>query len=183
MKSRRAISEVLATVIIIALVIGAGGIVAVILTTVNVVDLPGYFQTPESKEVNLSLSIVNVSDSNFDGFNDTIELYISLDAESPTIYVRDIDLLLPTGNTLDEISPWIINETTQTLNETLGYYVHYGTINSTFIIHVSDFYEIDAQIQSGSSLYIVIEYVYYAQGGSRIERMTSYYQSSLITFS
>ena len=60
MKSRRAISEVLATVIIIALVIGAGGIVAAILINVNVVDLPSYFQTPEPKEVNLSLSIINI---------------------------------------------------------------------------------------------------------------------------
>ena len=182
MKSRRAVSEVLATVIIIALVIGAGGIVAAILTTVNVVDLPGYFQTPEPKEVNLTLNVVNISDLNFNDLYDTIELYVSLDAESPTIYIRDIDLLLPTGNTLDEVSPWIINETTATLNETLGYYVHYGTINSTFIIQISDMSRIDAEIQTGSSLYFIIEYVYYAQGGSRIEKIASIYQSSLIIF-
>ncbi len=181
-KSRRAISEVLATVILITLVIVAGGIVAAILTNVNVVDLPGYFQTPEPKEVKLSLNVVNTSDLNFNSFYDTIELYISLDAVSPTIYIRDIDLLLPTGNTLDEIFPWIINETTRPLNETLGYYVPYGTTNSTFIIQVSDLGRADAEIQTGSSLYFIIEYVYYAQGGSRIERMASSYQSSLITF-
>ncbi|MFW9851475.1 MAG: hypothetical protein ACFFDS_00855 [Candidatus Thorarchaeota archaeon] len=182
MKSRKAVSEVLATVIIIALVLGAGGIVAAILTTVNVVDLPGYFQTPEPKEVNLSLNVVNISDLNFNSFYDTIELHLSLDAESPTIYIRDIDLLLPTGNSLDEITPWIIDETSQILNETLGYYVHYGTINSTFIIQINDMGRADAEIQTGSSLYFIIEYVYYAQGGSRIERMTSYFQSSLFTF-
>jgi len=181
-QSRRAISEILATVIIIALVLGAGGIVAAILINVNPVNLPGYFQTPEPREVILSLSIENITDSNFDGFYDTLELFISLDAESPTIYIKDIDLLLPTGNSLDEISPWIIDESSQILNETLGYYVHYGTINSTFIIQLSDLDRVDAAIQNGSSLYIIIEYVYYVQGGSRIERMTSFFQSSLITF-
>jgi hypothetical protein len=181
-KSRRAVSEVLATVIIIALVIGAGGIAAIILTNINVVDLPGYFQTTEPKDVNLSLNVVNISDINFNGLYDTIELFISLDAESPTIYIRDIDLLLPTGNSLDEISPWVIDETSQTLNETLGYYVHYGTINSTFIVQISDMGRIDAEVQTGSSLYFIIEYIYYAQGGSRIERMASTFQSSLITF-
>ena len=182
MKSRRAISEVLATVILITLVIVAGGIVAAILTNVNVVDLPGYFQTPKPKEVNLSLNVVNASDLNINGFYDTIVLSISQGDESPTIYIRDIDLLLPTGNTLDEISPWIIDESSEILNETLGYYVGYGKINSTFIIQISDMSRADAEIQTGSSLYFIIEYIYYAQGGSRIERMASSFQSSLITF-
>ena len=182
MKSRKAVSEVLATVIIITLVIVAGGIVAAILTNVNVVNLPGYFQTPEAKEVNLSLNVANISDLNSNGFYDTIELSISLDLESPTIYIRDIDLLLPTGNTLDEISPWIIDESSEILNETLGYYVQYGKMNTTFIIQISDLSRADAEIQSGSSLYFIIEYIYYTQGGSRIEKMASSYQSALITF-
>ena len=62
-KSKRAISEVLAVVLIISLVIGASAIVGVILLNVDVADLPGGADEVTAKDVHLALALISNEDT------------------------------------------------------------------------------------------------------------------------
>jgi hypothetical protein len=182
-KSRRGVSEVLATVIIIILVTAAASIVAVILVNVEVLTLPGSTgSTTTSKDVNLSIQIVSYNDTDFDSLYDTMVIYVSSDVNSPNIFVRDIDLLLPTGQTVDDYVPWIISDTSQGWNtEYDGYNIPLGTINATFVLDINSLSMNQGEMDQGESLYIVVYYTYITEVGPRIETITDFRQSSLIT--
>ncbi|MHA1551391.1 MAG: hypothetical protein ACTSUP_09635 [Candidatus Heimdallarchaeaceae archaeon] len=181
-KSKRAISEVLAVVIIISLVIGASAIVGVILLNVDVADLPWDTDTVTAKDVHLTLALISSEDTDLDTLFDKISIYLSLDVDSPTIYINDIDLILPTGYTIDKTNPWIIIDTLQTWNgEFSGFTVPYGSINASFDIQASDLSINDGELEDGASIYIIVNYTYISDLGARIQTLTSFYQSELLT--
>lgn len=183
LKSKRGVSEVLATVIIVVLVTAAAAITAVVLLNVDVIYLPGgTATTPTSKTVSLSLYVDSYNDTDFDDLYDTMTIYLSSSVDSPTIFVRDIDLLLPTGQTIDDLVPWVISDTSQGWNtEYEGYNIPLGTINATFIIDISNLFIDQGELENGESVYIVFYYTYITEVGPRIETITDFYQSALIT--
>ena len=182
-KSKRGVSEVLATVIIVVLVTAAASITAVVLINVDVINLPGSTgTTTASKDVSLSILVIDYNDTDFDSLYDTITIYLSSSVDSPTLFVRDIDLLLPTGETIDDLVPWIISDTSQGWNtEYGGYNIPLGTINATFIIDINDLSVDKGEIENGESIYIVFYYTYITEVGPRIETITDFYQSALTT--
>jgi hypothetical protein len=182
-KSRRGVSEVLATVIIIILVTAAASITAIVLVNVDVVNLPGATgTTTTSKEVSLTFYVESYNDTDSDNMYDIMVIYISSSVESPNIFVRDIDLLLPTGQTIDDAVPWIISDTSQGWNtEYNGYNIPLGTINATFVLSVSSLKTMQGEIEAGDSLYVVVYYSYITEVGPRIEIVTDFRQSKLIT--
>ncbi|NPD89808.1 MAG: hypothetical protein HGN29_13935 [Asgard group archaeon] len=182
-KSRRGVSEVLATVIIIVLVVAAASITAVILVNVDVVTLPGSTgTTTTSKNVTLTIYIESYNDTDFDNLYDTMVIYLSSDVDSPNIFVRDIDLLLPTGQTIDDLVPWVISDTSQGWNsEYGGYNVPLGIINATFVLNINSLSINQGEIDKGESFYIVVYYTYVTEVGPRFETVTDFRQSKLIT--
>ena len=104
-KARRGVSEVLATVIIISLVLAATALVSALLTNVNIVDLFGISVVPETKEVNLSMDVQLINSTDGDARTDTVIVFLSLDADSPNIYIQDADIQLPTEYSLQSIFP------------------------------------------------------------------------------
>jgi hypothetical protein len=182
-KSKRGVSEVLATVIIVVLVTAAAAIAAIVLVNVDVINLPGSTATtPTSKTVSLSIFIETYNDTDFDNLYDTMTIYLSSSVDSPTLFVRDIDLILPTGQTIDDLVPWIISDTSQGWNtEYDGYNIPLGTINATFVIDISNLSVDQGEIESGESIYIVFYYTYITEVGPRIETITDFYQSTLTT--
>ncbi|MHA1667642.1 MAG: hypothetical protein ACTSUR_03200 [Candidatus Heimdallarchaeaceae archaeon] len=181
--SSRAVSEVLAAIIILALVIASSVIVGVVLLNVDVIKLPGFFESPTTQKVHISLVINEINDTDEDSKFDELTLFISLSTDSPSIYLNDIDLLLPTGETIDDTVPWIISYTSQLWNsEFNGYAIPLGTINSTFIITPENTISDEGEITTGSSLYIVVRYTYVIQSGSRLEQNFAIYETPLITF-
>ena len=168
-RSTRAVSEVLATVIIVSLVIGASALVAGILLNVDVVDLFGY------------LDIILVNDTDLDSLFDSMTFYLSLDAESPSIYIQDFDILLPTGQTLDDLNPWLISSTSQLWNEEFsGYTLQYGFINASFTIDVQNLNINDGEISSGTSYHLIVDYSYVSQSGGKLRKISTFYQSPLL---
>ena len=183
LKSRRGVSEVLATVIIIILVTAATSITAIILVNVDVQELPGGTGDATTKKVIITVDLIDYNDSDGDSLFDTMTLYISSSVDSPNIFIKDFDLLLPTGYTIDDTVAWIISDTSQYWNSELyGYAVTYGTINATFIVDIEDLALNQGEIESGDSLYIVVNYSYLTEIGQRIDILTSFYQTNLITF-
>jgi len=181
-KSKRAVSEVLATVIIISLVVGASAIVGVIMLNIDVVELPWGNDKVTAKDVHLTLALISNEDTDLDTLFDKISFYLSLDVDSPTIYINDIDLILPTGYTIDITNPWIIINTPQNWNnEFSGYAVPYGSINASFDIQASDLSINDGELESGASVYIIVNYTYKSNLGARFQTLTSFYQSELLT--
>lgn len=180
-RSTRAVSEVLATVIIVSLVIGASALVAGILLNVDVVDLFGYLDVPGEKEVQITLDIILVNDTDLDSLFDSMTFYLSLDAESPSIYIQDFDILLPTGQTLDDLNPWLISSTSQLWNEEFsGYTLQYGFINASFTIDVQNLNINDGEISSGTSYHLIVDYSYVSQSGGKLRKISTFYQSPLL---
>ena len=180
-KSKKGVSEVLATVIIISLVLAATALVSAILTNVNIVDLFGYLAVPESKEVTLSMDVIVINDTDLDSLTDTVIVQLSLDVESPNIYIYDTDIQLPTGDTLDDITPWSILTTSQSWNsEFNGYTIAHGHINASFTIQINDFVQNDAEISSGASFSLIFHYSYISDLGGQIKTITDYFVSSLL---
>jgi len=160
-KARRGVSEVLATVIIISLVLAATAIVSVLFTNVNVVDLFGISIIPETKEVNLSMVVQVINDTDGDSRTDTVIVFMSLDLDSPSIYVQDVDIQLPTGETIDDIVPWSIVTTSQSWNnEFNGFTILYGNKNASFTIQINDFLRNDAELSPGTAFSLVFYYTY-----------------------
>lgn len=181
-KSKRAVSEVLAVVIIISLVVGASAIVGVVILNIDVADLPWGTDDVTAKDVHLTLALISNEDTDFDTLFDKISLFLSLDVDSPTIYINDIDLILPTGITIDSTNPWIIIDTLQNWNaEFSGFALPYGSINASFDIQASDLSINDGELEDGSLVYIVVNYTYISDLGARIQTLTSFYQSGLLT--
>ena len=180
-KSRRAVSEVLATVIIISLVLGATALVSGLLTNVNIVDLFGYSVVPESKVVTLTMDVQVINDTDLDSRTDTVIVFFSLDVDSPSIYIQDVDVQLPTGDTVDDIVPWSVVGTSQSWNsEFNGYTILYGHINASFTIQINDFLQNDAELSSGTSFSLVFYYTYFSDLGGRILIISEHYVSSLL---
>ena len=180
-KSKKGVSEVLASVIIISLVLAATALVSVILTNVNVVDLFGYLTTPEPKKVSLRMDVLVLNDTDLDSRIDTVILYLSLDVDSPSIYIFDVDVQLPTGKVLDDISPWSIVSTTQVWNNEFdGYTITYGYINASFTIQVNDLSQNKAEITSGSAFSLVFQYTYISDLGGQVRTISDNYVSSLL---
>ena len=181
-KSKRGVSEVLATVIIISLVLAATALVSVILTNVNIVDLFGYSVVPEAKVVNLTMDVQVINDTDLDSRTDTIIVFISLDVDSPSIYIQDVDVQLPTGDTVDDIVPWSIVTTSQSWNtEFQGYTIMYGHVNTSFTIQINDFLQNDAELVSGTSFSLVFYYTYISHLSGRVLTISDNYVSSLLT--
>lgn len=182
--STRAVSEVLAVIIILSLVIAASVIVGVVILNVDVIELPNYFEQPTTKKVLLTLSVESYNDTDADLNYDELVIFISLDVNSPTVYIKDVDLLLPTGQTLDEITPWTIGYSSQIWNsEFEGFAVPFGTINSSFILQIDNLNQNNAEVKTGESLYIILRYLYVSQSGPRLDLVSSTFQSPLFTFS
>jgi hypothetical protein len=180
-KSSRGVSEVLASVLIISLVVGASALVGSILLNVDVVDLFGYLDTPQEKDVAISLNILIINDTDLDTLSDTMIFYLSLDAESPSIYIQDFDILLPTGQVLDDLNPWLISGTSQPWNdEYFGFTLQYGFINASFTIQVENLNLDEGEISSGTSFHIVIDYSYTSELGGRLRKISTFYQNPLI---
>lgn len=181
-KSRRAISDVLAAVIIIALVIGASAIVGVVILNIDVIELPWDTGEVTAKDVHLTLALISIEDTDLDTLFDKFSIYLSLDIDSPTIYINDFDLTLPTGQTVDTINPWIVINTLQGwTSEFFGYAVPYGAINASFDIQASDLSINDGELESGVSIYITVNYTYISDLGAKMQTLTAFYQSELFT--
>jgi len=183
-KSSRGVSEVLATVMIISLVVGASALVGTILLNVDVVDLFGYLDTPQEKDVAISLNILIINDTDLDTLSDTMIFYLSLDAESPSIYIQDFDILLPTGQVLDDLNPWLIIGTSQPWNdEYFGFTLQYGFINASFTIQVENLNLNlgEGEISSGTSFHIIIDYSYMSELGGKLRKISTFYQNPLVT--
>jgi hypothetical protein len=180
-KSTRGVSEVIATVMIISLVVAASAIAAAVLINVDVVDLFGYLERPQEKEVAITIDILTINDTDFDGKSDTMIFHLSLDANSPNIYIQDFDILLPTGHLLDDFNPWLIDSTSQLWNEEFsGFTLQYGYINASFTIQVENLNVNEGEISTGSSFYLVIDYSYLSELGGKLRKISDYYQSSLL---
>ncbi|MHA1852314.1 MAG: archaellin/type IV pilin N-terminal domain-containing protein [Candidatus Heimdallarchaeaceae archaeon] len=179
---KHAVSPIIATVILIALVLAASTVVAVIFMNINVVNLSSYLGggTSTKKAVSFSIYIWNITDSDGDGENDTIEFYLSLSPDSPDIYVSDADVLLPTGKTLDQFAPWYLDSLTQEWNEEVyGFAVSAGTINATFTIKCSDLSNNNAELESGQGYYLLINYNYIVEEGNRVRITSETFQTVL----
>ena len=182
-KSRRGISEVLAVVIILGLVLGASALVGIVLLNVDDIAFPGSVQATEPKTVQLSAEIIDMEDTDLDGFYDTVTLNLTLYVGSPSIYIHDIDMVLPTGQTLDEVAPWI-TFSNQFWNEGYNGYAMTPSTNesdiASFITETSDLDQDESELVVGSSIYFVINYFYVQSIGSRESLITDFYQSPLI---
>ncbi|MCG3221457.1 MAG: hypothetical protein H7641_08760, partial [Candidatus Heimdallarchaeota archaeon] len=78
--------------------------------------------------------------------------------------------------------PWVIADTSQGWNsEYGGYNVPLGTINATFVLDINSLSINQGEIDKGKSLYIVVYYTYVTEVGPRIETVTDFRQSNLIT--
>lgn len=182
-KSRRGISEVLAVVIILGLVLGASALVGIVLLNVDDIAFPGSVQATEPKTVQLSAEIIDMEDTDLDGFYDTVTLNLTLYVGSPSIYIHDIDMVLPTGQTLDEVAPWV-TFSNQFWNEGYNGYAMTPSTNesdiASFITKTSDLDQDESELVVGSSIYFVINYFYVQSIGSRESLITDFYQSPLI---
>jgi hypothetical protein len=179
-RSKRAVSEVLATVIIVSLVLAATALVSALLTNVNVVDLFGYSIVPETKEVNLTLDVQVINDTDLDSRTDTVIAFMSLDVDSPSVYIQDVDIQLPTGDTVDDITPWSIVTTTQSWNtEFNGYTIMNGHINASFTIQVNDFLQNEAELVTGTSFSLVFYYTYLSILSGKVLTISDYFVSTL----
>ncbi len=180
-KSKRAISDVLAVVMIISLVVAASAIVGIIILNIDVINLPGDTDVT-AKDVTLTLAMISNEDTDLDTLFDKISIYLSLDIDSPSIYINDIDLILPTGHTIDYDNPWIIIDTSQTWEDDFyGYAVPYGSINASFDIQASDLSINIGELEADTLVYIVVNYTYLSDLGAKIQTLTSFYQSGLLT--
>jgi flagellin-like protein len=179
--SKRGISEILASVIIIALVLAATALVSSLLTNVNIVDLFGYSVVPEKKVVTLSMDVQLINDTDLDSRIDTVIVYMSLDVDSPSVYIQDVDVQLPIGDTVDDIYPWSIVGTTQSWNiEFKGFTILNGNFNASFTIQLNDFTQNNAELSSGTSFSLIFYYVYLSDLGGKILTVSDYYVSSLL---
>ena len=180
-KARRGVSEVLATVIIISLVLAATALVSVILTNVNVVDLFGISVVPETKEVNLSMDVQLINSTDGDARIDTVIVFLSLDADSPNIYIQDADIQLPTGETVDDIVPWSIVTTSQSWNsEFNGFTIMNGHVNTSFTVQINDFLRNDAELITGSTFSLVFYYTYLSILSGRELTISGYFVSQFL---
>ena len=185
-RSRRGISEVLAVVIILGLVLAGGAIAAVVLLNVDNVSFPGSVQISEPKTVLLSSEVVSMEDTDLDGFYDKVTLNLTLFAGSPTIYVHDVDVVLPTGKALDEAAPWGVSSQ-QFWNEGYNGYSLTGSASENetaeFIAETGDLNQDESEIVVGTSVYFVIHYFYVQSIGSRESLITAFFQSPLLLIS
>ncbi len=176
----RAVSPVIGTVLMIALVLGASAFVAIFIGHFTIPDYTTEVK-PTALNVELSINNYNLSDSNADGYNDTLLIDLSLGSDSPTIYVTDVDILLPTGDLLDWISPWFINGTTSVWSKQYnGYVVIYGSTNVIFNVSCSNLSETSAQLASGQLFYYLINYHYISSVNGYITTVSAQYQSELL---
>ena len=180
-KSKRGVSEVLATVIIISLVLAATALVSAVLLNVDVVDLFGYSIIPESKEVTLTMDVLVINDTDLDSRTDTVIVQFSLDVDSPSIYVHDADIQLPTGETVDDIESWSIVTTSQSWNsEFNGYTILNGHINASFTIQINDFTQNDAELLPGAKFSLVFYYTYLSDLGGKVLVIADNFVSNLL---
>lgn len=187
-KCRRGVSPIIATVMLLALTLGAAGIIAGVIFNINVIELPDYLESPSiTSQVNFTLIITGFADTDNDTLNDTISFHINNDAFSPDIYIYDFDIMLPTGELVDEIIPWVIvpHENNIWFNEYLGrqvegYRVENGT-SAYFDVQCENLEGSIGELGFGESFYVIMNYRYLLQAGGRFAIENSFYQSSLIT--
>lgn len=187
-KCRRGVSPIIATIMLLALTLGAAGIIAGVIFNINVIELPDYLESPSmTSQVNFTLIITGYADTDNDTLNDTISFHVNNDAFSPDIYIYDFDIMLPTGELVDETIPWVIvpNENNFWWNEYLGqqvegYMVGNGT-SAYFDVQCESFEGSIGELGFGESFYVIMNYRYLLQAGGRFAIENSFYQSSLIT--
>ena len=183
MLSKRAVSPIVATVLLIALVSAASGIAAYIILNINEINLPqltGEKSKPQKVIISFYLSVINDTDS--DGYYDTISFKLNLDLDSPTIYVQDVDVVLLTGQTLDDYAPWLITTSSQNWNDEMaGYVVPAGIINATFTVQNSNLSSNKAELLSGQSFHLIITYYYQVETGYRVTTNVGFYETSVLS--
>ncbi|MCK4845924.1 MAG: hypothetical protein KAS95_09635, partial [Candidatus Heimdallarchaeota archaeon] len=155
---------------------------------INVIELPDYLESPSmTSQVNFTLIITGYADTDNDTLNDTISFHVNNDAFSLDIYIYDFDIMLPTGELVDETIPWVIvpNENNFWWNEYLGqqvegYMVGNGT-SAYFDVQCESLEGSIGELGFGESFYVIMNYRYLLQAGGRFAIENSFYQSSLIT--
>ncbi len=159
-KSKRAVSPVISSMLLIALIVAAGVSIMVVLDNANTVptvetndDALNIFGGLPSDELNISISLLKSSidlsiyqsenKKYYTSLSVTIDYY-GMNSDPVFIYIADIDVFVY-GEKLDEISPWIIDSTAITGAEIQfdnnGDIAGYRqTINSTatYIVNLSD---------------------------------------------
>ena len=181
-KSRRGISEVLAVVIILGLVLAASALVGIVLLNVDDIAFPGSVKATEPKIVQFSVEIISMDDKDNDSYYDEVIFNITLFVGSPSIYVHDVDVVLPTGQTLDEIAPWDVSSDKFWNEDNYGYAMKPTTTkNDTaeFTARTSNLDKNESEIQIDTSVYFVIHYFYTQSLGSRESLISAFYQSPL----
>jgi len=180
--SRRAISPIVATVLLIALVSAASSIAAYIILNINETKLPFLEQHQSvNQTVALSFSLDIINDTDSDGRYDFISFKLSLNIDSPIIYVRDVDIVLKTGQTLDNYCPWMITTSTQNWNEEMGgHVISSGTINATFTIQTTDLSNNNAELIPGQQFYLLISYYFQVETGYRTRTTIGFYETTTI---
>ncbi len=187
-KCRRGVSPIIATIMLLALTLGAAGMIAGVIFNINVIELPDYLESPfMTSQVNFT-SDFTFADTDNDTLIDTIIFHIINDAFSSNISIYDFDIMLPTGELVDEIIPWVIvyhSENAIWYNEYLGqpmegYLVKSG-VSAYFNVTCENLEGSIGELGLGESFYVIMNYRYLLQAGGRFAIENSFYQSSLIT--
>lgn len=163
-KKKRAISPILSVLLILTLVIIGSSIVGILLLNVDIVDLQG------SNSVDVPSIILTIEDDyGLVLYDENLVLYdqinfkLSLSSDT-TIYIYDIDVLLPTGKILDTITPWSVkpkDENQQVWNEYYGGYTLKDTLVPVeFFGKCEDPTKEKGLIGEGQSFYLLVHYIY-----------------------
>ncbi len=163
-KKRRAISPILSVLLILTLVIVGSSIVGILFLNVDIIDLQ------ESTSVGGSSIILTIEDEYelvlYDeslGLYDQINFSLSLSGDT-TIYIYDIDILLPTGKILDTITPWSVkpkDENQQLWNDYYGGYTLKDTLVPVeFFGKCEDPTKEKGLLSEGQSFYLLVYYIY-----------------------
>ncbi|MHA1115844.1 MAG: archaellin/type IV pilin N-terminal domain-containing protein [Candidatus Heimdallarchaeaceae archaeon] len=177
----RAVSPIIGTMLMISLVVAASVFVAIFISNIRVPAIEIGEETTPLYSVKIDVIYFNITDTNANGLNDTFVVKFNLDLDSPTIYVQDIDILLPIGNLLDDTVPWVIVDSNSSWNSDFyGYSVLNGSLNATFTVQCYDLSTSVGEIAPGYSFYYLIKYNYVSVKGNQLTLISDVYQSELI---
>jgi len=180
--NNRAVSPVIGTMLMISLVVAASVFVAIFVNNISVPAIEIGEETPSLHSVKIDIVYFNITDTNANGLNDTIVVKFNLGLDSPTIYVQDFDILIPTGDLVDNTIPWVITDSNSSWNtDFYGYPVLNGSLNATFTVQCYDLSTTAGEIAPGYSFYYLIRYNYVSVQGNQLTLISDVYQSELIT--
>ena len=82
----------------------------------------------------------------------------------------------------DDLVPWIITDASHLWDSDYGGYgIPLNTKNATFVLNIGSLSMNQGELESGESLYIVVYYSYRTEVGPRIETVSDFHQSKLMT--